>query len=138
MRLPAVPQRLPPHLRLLYRRPQIYQSTRVGRLYSSSTSCEGNGDHKDSAGSESSTNNSSSSPSFWNTKTSLIAAAATAGLGYGYATLSQPSQSQSSSLSQSQSAKEPQYGSIQDFEKVNGPRDELYTLKEALLTYFVN
>lgn len=120
MRLPTVPWRPSPHLRLLYRQPQ---SIRVARLYSSNTSSEENGDHKDSVQSESLTNNSSSSPSFWNTKTSLIVAAAAAGLGYGYATLSQPSQSQSPSLSQWKGTKEPQYGSIQDFGKVNRPRN---------------
>ena len=114
MRAPVfLPRRLPPHLRVLHRRPQICPPASVARRYISGSSSEGDGKTRDAARVESSTNGSSTSPPlppFWTAGKSFFASVVAAGLGYAYATSNQSAQSQSS--------KEPKYGSVPDLEKV--------------------
>ncbi|EAW09275.1 FAD-binding oxidoreductase [Aspergillus clavatus NRRL 1] len=101
----------PAYPRVLHRQhrisqPQVFPSFTAIRYNSSSSSQSTSSSQPDSAKSGAS---SQAAPGFWTSSKALLLSALAAGVGYAYAASNQPSQLQSS--------KQPQYGSLNDFDK---------------------
>lgn len=120
----ALARRLPPHPRVLHRRPRISLATNIASLcrYSNNAGSTENSQKQSPTHPEPLTNGSSASP-FETASKYLFSSAVAAGLGYAYAASNQSSKPQSQPQSQSQtpsqSTKGPNYGSPQDYEKVS-------------------
>lgn len=104
MRAPALPRGFPTHLRMVPCRPRTFASCVNHR---SCVSFGGQNSQSRRASTSSAASSSGSSSPFWNTSKAVLVSVFAASLGYAYA------------VSQSTRPKQPQYGSMKDFEKVS-------------------